>query len=101
MNPGPVEEAGKVAGGFIDAMKTQPLALALCIMNLGLMFLFYVIANTAGHRFDVILEQQKEVQKLLYNCTPLASSQRYKPADAESHPYIPLPPERPPEANPQ
>lgn len=34
MNPGPAEEAGKVATGLVDAMRTQPLLLFLMVMNL-------------------------------------------------------------------
>lgn len=107
MNPGgPVEEAGKVAGTFMDVMRGQPLALALAVMNMILLALFFFIAKTASenrrYEFNSILETQKEVQKLLYNCTPLASlpGKRYVPQSSESHPaeLTPLPEPRPPEA---
>jgi hypothetical protein len=42
MNPGVLEESGKAVGNVVDAMRSQPLAIALVIMNLGLLlFLFY------------------------------------------------------------
>ena len=74
MNPGPIEEGAKVATGFMAAMKDQPLALALVACNLMLLALFFYITHYAGsnraHEFSTIMEMQKEVQKLLYNCTP-------------------------------
>lgn len=74
MNPGPVEEAGKVAGGLIDAMKSQPLALGLLICNILLLCLFAYIAHWAGNNraaeFSALMAMNKEVQQLLYNCTP-------------------------------
>jgi hypothetical protein len=75
MNPGPVEEASKVAAGFMEAMKSQPLALALVACNLTLLALFFYVASYAGsnrsNEFKAIMEMQREVQKLLYNCTPI------------------------------
>lgn len=98
MNPGVVEETSKVATGFIDAMKTQPLALALAVMNIMLMGLFFYIAQWAGsnrqREFEMLMESNKEVQKLLYQCTPI------KLQSDESRPF-PLPRARPPEANPE
>jgi hypothetical protein len=74
MNPGPVEEAGRVASGFMDAMKGQPLALALAVCNVMLLTIFFYVAHLASTNrraeFASIMEMQKEVQKLLYNCTP-------------------------------
>lgn len=106
MNPGAVEEGAKVAGGFIEAMKSQPLALALALCNLTLLALFFYIAHWSGSNrameFKALLESNKEVQKLLYNCTPLANlkGQRYVPQSEESHPVElpPLPQPRPKEA---
>lgn len=74
MNPGPMEEGVKVAAGFMDAMKSQPLALALVACNLTLLALFFYVAHWSGTNrsteFKAIMEMQREVQKLLYNCTP-------------------------------
>jgi hypothetical protein len=44
--PGALEEAAKATGGFIDAMRTQPLALAMGLMNIALLvFLFYYLSR--------------------------------------------------------
>ncbi len=61
MNPGPVEEAGKVASGFMDAMKSQPLALAMTVTNFLLLGLFwYTIerVSSRGHEREVTLMQE-------------------------------------------
>jgi hypothetical protein len=76
VNPGgPVEEAGHTARTLISTMADQPLALALVICNILLLALFFYVAHWAGsnraNEFQSILEMQKEVQKLLYNCTPI------------------------------
>jgi hypothetical protein len=34
MSPGPAEQAGKVATGIVDAMRTQPILLFLMVMNI-------------------------------------------------------------------
>ena len=74
LNPGPVEEAGKVAGGFITAMQTQPLALALVVCNMTLLALFFYVINVANkgrtREFSAIMQMQHEVQQMLYRCTP-------------------------------
>lgn len=74
MNPGAVEEVGKATGLFVQVMKDQPLSLALVLMNVLLLGLFFYVAHIAtGNRakeFEMILQSQKEVQQLLYNCTP-------------------------------
>jgi len=79
MTPGPVEEVGKVAGNFVDAMKTQPLALALALMNIGLLLLFYYIAaaisERRAHEFDLMMAQNEKTNQLLYNCLPRGEKQ--------------------------
>jgi hypothetical protein len=72
VNPGPVDEAGKVAGGIVDSLKNQPLSLALVLMNcVLLLYLFYEAHNTTAARLDAVksvLEMQREVQQLLARC---------------------------------
>jgi hypothetical protein len=72
MNPGPVDEAGKAVGGFLDAMKAQPLSLALVVMNLALLLLFYFImekvSETRAREFTALQVEQKEVRELLSKC---------------------------------
>ena len=74
MNPGPMAEGAKVATGFMDAMKSQPLALALAICNIMLLGIFAFVAHMASanreREFNSIIGMQREVQQLLYNCTP-------------------------------
>lgn len=71
---GPVEEGAKVAGSFVEAMKTQPLALALAISQILLLALFFMIAHWAGENrsteFRAIMAANAEVQKLLFQCVP-------------------------------
>lgn len=62
MNPGPVEEGGKVASGVVDALKTQPLSLALIVLNVIFLlvgyFMIIKIADLAAAeraRQDVLL----------------------------------------------
>lgn len=72
MNPGPVEEVGKVAGGFMEAMKSQPLALALVVMNLSLLALFFwigkTVAATREREIGLLYTDQKEIRELLSRC---------------------------------
>jgi hypothetical protein len=72
VNPGPVEEVGKVAGGFMDAMKGQPLSLALVIMNLALLGLFFwigkTVAATREREIGLLYADQKEIRELLSRC---------------------------------
>jgi hypothetical protein len=72
VNPGPIEETGKAVHSFMDIMRTQPLALALVVMNFGLIGFTYYQASTftTQRRENVALfvDIQKEVQKLLSQC---------------------------------
>jgi hypothetical protein len=72
MSPGAAEEMGKVATGFIDTMKTQPLALALVLMNAGLMVLFWFILDRFDkqntHREELVRQEQKEIRDMLSKC---------------------------------
>jgi len=72
MNPGPVEEVGKVAVGFMDSMKSQPLALALVVMNMALLVLFWLVFNEVSshsrEREKALFTEQKEVRALLAKC---------------------------------
>jgi hypothetical protein len=69
---GVTDEVGKVTTGFVDSMKTQPLSLALVVMNLALLGLFYIIATTLAeqrrHEIDALHQEQKETRELLSRC---------------------------------
>ena len=72
MNPGPVEEVGKVASGVVDALKAQPAVLALTVAQFAtLIFIFYALHAGAQFR-DMMLKQsfeyQREVTQLLARC---------------------------------
>lgn len=75
MNPGPTEEVGKVAGGFIDALKGQPLSLALVVMNVVLLgYLFYNEGKYVEARREfakMLFDQQKVQSELLAKCVPV------------------------------
>jgi len=68
----PVTESAKVATGFIDALKNQPLLLVLAVTNFATLGFVYFQANTfSSQRQDnikVFVEQQIEFNKLLSKC---------------------------------
>lgn len=70
-----LEEGGKAINSVIDAMKSQPLSLALVIMNVGLLgFLYYngiVQAKERHHEMDLLYQNRSEMAKLLAACGPL------------------------------
>jgi hypothetical protein len=70
MNPGgPAEEAGKVAGGFIEALKGQPAVLALTTANLALLvFIYYALHSAAKYReglMEQVFENSKRIHELM------------------------------------
>ena len=73
---GPIEEGAKAANSFIDALKAQPLSLALVVMNIGLLgFLYYSAVVAAAERrreTELLYENRREMAQLLYQCTPAA-----------------------------
>jgi len=71
MNGGPVTEGVR---GFFDALKGQPLSLALVVMNLGLLgFLYYTAVETSKQRnaeMQLMYQNRLDVAKLLASCYP-------------------------------
>ena len=69
---GAVEEGGKAVSGVVDALKSQSLSLALVIMNIALLLIFYTIAvktsETRQREFGLIFDNQKEMMQLLAKC---------------------------------
>ena len=55
-----IEQLGKAADSFIDAMKSQPLALALAVMNVALLVVFWYILS-------VVAEQRKREVEMMYS----------------------------------
>ena len=84
----------------MSIMKDQPLSLALVIMNVLLLSLFfYVIKLTAENRqkeYERMYNAQLETNKLLYQCVPGPRTE-FKLQSDEAYP-VPLPQPRPPEA---
>ncbi len=94
---GAAEEGAKDAVSVIDAMKSQPMTLALIIINL--IFLAAVGWGTMKARegfldtIKVLIEKQDRTAQLLYNCTP--SGNKTKFLELLGNPYLeplPIPP---------
>ena len=67
-----IEEIGRTTRSFFDALKEQPLSLALALMNFLLLgFLFYngvSIASARQETVKLILGWQQATDKLMANC---------------------------------
>lgn len=72
MNPGPVEEAGKVATTTIEALKQTPLMLALVLFNIiFIVGVYFSVANerAQNERITSLLIQEKaDMDKALGAC---------------------------------
>lgn len=66
------EQVARTVGGIVDALKTQPLCLALVLMNAALLgYLYYQGANDVKERkseFDMLYRNRREVSVLLARC---------------------------------
>jgi hypothetical protein len=88
MNPGAPEEAAKAAGTFMEIMRSQPLSLALVIMNLGLLAILYY-ENSQAHsdrnrEMELLYENRKiatdaltKQSEMLAKCYPAPPSQQH------------------------
>lgn len=69
---GAVEGGVQVATGFMDALKREPLSLALVLMNMALLLFFYVIlvrvADQRKEEIGLLYADKKEVRELLSQC---------------------------------
>lgn len=69
-----LEEGGKVARSFIEALKDEPIALSLVLMNVLLLgFLYYtgVVAHDERKvETQLMYENRSEMAKLLAQCYP-------------------------------
>lgn len=67
-----IEEIGRTTRSFFDALKEQPLSLALALMNFLLLgFLFYNGVSVASARQEtvkMILNWQERTDQLMANC---------------------------------
>jgi hypothetical protein len=110
MIPG-VEEVGRTTRSFMDALKDQPLSLALVVMNFLLVaYLFYSGSSITSSRAEttrMIVAWQKETDTLMANCVSkevlesvVGALERQlqemrKQLNGRPEP-VPLPPPRPP-----
>jgi hypothetical protein len=66
MNPGLVEEGGKVASGAVEAMKGTPLGIALLVVNMAfLAFVGYVLGEVAENAKVRNTSQMELIGKLV------------------------------------
>jgi hypothetical protein len=69
---GAIEEGAKVATGLVDSLKTQPLSLALVLMNICLLGFFWLIltkvAEQRQREVQLLYEDKKEVRELIARC---------------------------------
>lgn len=72
MTPGPSEEVGKVATSFIEAMKAQPITLAVLVFNLVVIVMIYFTGKEFRANSDrvvnTLLTQQREMVDMLSRC---------------------------------
>jgi chromatin segregation and condensation protein Rec8/ScpA/Scc1 (kleisin family) len=75
MNAGITEEVGKQVGAFMDIMRSQPLSLALVMMNVLLIaFLFYFNSQVLTQRsaaVDQIVAWQRGTDTLMASCVSI------------------------------
>lgn len=62
------ELADKSIGGFFDVMRSQPLSLALVVMNLALLGMLWSISSKSDTQLQMIFNHQDKVQTLLSKC---------------------------------
>jgi hypothetical protein len=60
MNPGPIDEGAKIAGGVVEALKREPISLALIVLNLLFLLIFYGVfreISASAERRDTLLAE--------------------------------------------
>lgn len=72
MSDGPVGEGVRIVGGVVDALKREPLSLALVLMNVCLLAFFYVIMTTVAEQrkreVDLMYKDQEKIREVLSHC---------------------------------
>jgi hypothetical protein len=63
MSPGPAEEAGKVAGGVVEGLKSQPMVLALVV------FMVLVLVAVVWVAREQQITEREMLRMLLALCT--------------------------------
>lgn len=92
---GAIESGEKVVSGFFASLKEEPLSLALVVMNLTLLALFYFILITLSaqreREIGLLYADKKDVRELLAKCVV---PDRRTESDPDE---VPLPRPRPPD----
>ena len=69
---GVTEETGKVVGGFVDALRSQPVLLVQSLIIGGVVFILYAQGSKAFDErkelLQSIFESQKNVREILSQC---------------------------------
>ena len=75
-----LEEGGKAARTYMEALNDQPVSLALVVMNVMLLGLLYYNGITAANErhaeMALLYENRKFVGQLLANCVPYKPEQK-------------------------
>lgn len=71
---GPIEEVGKATNAFMKIMHNEPLSLALVVMNVLLLGLFFYVIQTATAvrhaEMERVFAAQEKTNELLFKCVP-------------------------------
>jgi hypothetical protein len=82
----PIQTTGKAAAGVVDALKGQPLILALIIVTFSMIGLLYyqatIFNSQRADNVKLFVQMQVEVQKLLSQCIVPAPPDRRSGSDA-------------------
>lgn len=74
MSPGPAEEAGKVATGLIDSLRSTPLVLALIVFNaIFITGVYFSVRNeraSAERIMSLLISEKVDMDKALSVCLP-------------------------------
>jgi hypothetical protein len=78
---GAIEGGVQVATGFIDSLKSQPLSLALVLMNVCLLGFFWLIldrvASQRKEEVELLYQDKRETRELISKCVvPAVPQQR-------------------------
>lgn len=74
MNPGAAEEAGKVATGLIDSLRSTPLVLALIVFNaIFIAGVYFSVRNERASTeriMSLLIDEKADMDRALAACAP-------------------------------
>lgn len=70
MNPGLSEEAGKVATTVVESLRSQPISLALIVLNVIFLIVGYLILAKVSDRAAADMLRADELIAKLTQCAP-------------------------------